>query len=469
MTNYLYISPSIEITEYNIASKRIFILQAPKQQIENRALGEQSYEINEIATEILSQFDGTKTYQNILDIFSKKYKESHHDIDIKINKLLTPLVQQYGFEIKNQTTPILHKVKIEKYSNIYPTVVSIELTDRCNIHCKHCYGNFSIEKANYIPKNKLAHIFKSMKDVGVLTVELTGGDPSVYPYTSEAIETAFATGIQSVMLLTNGIRLNEHLIDTIVKYKDRMFVQIDLHSLNNKYYDWFTDSNGNLDYVKKNINALISKGVQVRTCSIITPKNYHEVQDIAEWSYQHGAKFYATSPVVEIGRATSKPLYNNLMFTNPEELEEYLKLYDRISELHPGFIRGKASEEAQNNKNCGALTSQCSIKSNGEVKLCAMDTGEYFNLNLGNILQNSMREIYDENCDFLNALIGLQLPKKDSFSCKNCKYALFCDSCLLRGFLRAQDMSENCNWYNTCIPNIIKERLCVKENTKLLL
>ncbi|CAG7838724.1 Antilisterial bacteriocin subtilosin biosynthesis protein AlbA [Clostridium haemolyticum] len=462
MANYLYIFPSVEIIEYRMALKQIFILQAPKQQIENRALGGQSYEINEIATEILSQFNGTKTYENIVDIFSKKYSESYNDVDIKIKELLTPLIKQYGFEIKKQDKPILHEIKIQKYSNVYPTVVSVELTDRCNVRCKHCYGNFCIEKANYIPKTKLVDIFKSMKDIGVLTVELTGGDPSVYPYTSETIEIAFDVGIQSVMLLTNGISLSEKLINTIVKYKDKMFVQIDLHSLDNNYYDWFTGSKGNLDYVKKNIDILVSKGVQVRTCSIITPKNYHEVEDIGEWSYKHGAKFYATSPVVEIGRAVSKSLNSDLMFTNPEELEDYLKHYDEVSKRHPGFIRGKSKKE-KTNKNCGALTSQCSIKSNGDIKLCAMDTGEYFNLKLGNILEDSMKEIYDKNYDFLNALMELDLPRKESASCKDCKYALFCDSCLLRGFLRAQDINKNCNWYNTCIPNIVKERLCVKK------
>ena len=468
MADYLYVFPSIEITEYHTGPEPIFVLQAPKQQIENRVIGGKKYKINKIATEILFQLDGTKNYQDIIDYFSEKYKESHHDVDIKIKTLLNSLIQEYGFEVKKQDSPILHEIKFVKYHNIYPTVVSVELTDRCNIRCKHCYGNFCVEKTNYIPKDKLVHIFKSMKEVGVLTVELTGGDPSIYPYTAEAIEIAFDVGIQSVMLLTNGISLSEDLIETIVRHKNKMFVQIDLHSLDNKYYDWFTGSKGNLMRVQKNIDILASKGVQVRACSIITPKNYLEVVDIAEWAYKHGAVLYATSPVIEIGRATHKSVNTDLVFTNPEELEEYIRLCEKISERHPGFIRGKASEERQKSKNCGALTSQCSIKSNGDIKLCAMDTGEYFDLNLGNILESSMKQIYDKNYDFLSALMELQLPRKESPSCNNCKYALFCDSCLLRGFLRAQDMNENCNWYSEYIPDIVKERFCVKEDEDLI-
>lgn len=468
MNDYLYISPSIEITQYHIGTEPILVLQSPKQQIENRVVGGQKYRINKIASEVLFQLDGTRTYQDIINYFSEKYNEPRHDVDIKVKTLLNSIVQQYGFEIKKQASPISHEIKSIDYYNIYPTVVSIELTDRCNIRCKHCYGSFGIENVNSIPKDKLVHIFKSMKEVGVLTVELTGGDPSVYPYTAEAIETAFDVGIQSVMLLTNGISLNKELIETVARHKDKMFVQIDLHSLNDKYYDWFTGSKGNLTRVQKNIDILVSKGVQVRACSIITPHNYHEVTDIAEWAYKHGAVLYATSPVVEIGRATDRGVNSDLVFTNPEELEEYLKLYDKISERYPSFIKGKVSEERQKTKNCGALTSQCSVKSNGDIKLCAMDTGEYFDLNLGNILEDSMKQIYDKNYNFLSELIELQLPRKENPSCNNCNYALFCDGCLLRGFLRAQDMEENCNWYNKYVPSIVKERFRMKESKNLI-
>ncbi|MBX4265670.1 radical SAM protein [Clostridium estertheticum] len=462
MADYLYVFPPIDITEYRMDSKQMMILQAPKQQIENRALGGQMYEINEISMEILFQFDGTKKYQDILDYFSEKYKECNNDVDIKIKNLLAPLVEQYGFEIKKQESPILHEIKIKKYHNIYPTVVSVELTDRCNLRCKHCYGDFCVENSDYIPKDKLVHIFKSMKDVGVVTVELSGGDPSVYPYTAEAIELAFDAGIQAVMLLTNGVSLNENLIDTVVRHKDKMFVQIDVHSLDNEYFDWFTGSKGNLDHVKKNIDTLVSKGVQLKLASIITPKNYHEILDIAEWSYQHGAKVFATSPVIDIGRAKSKLVNKDLIFTTMDEFEKYANLLEKVSKLYPGLMQVKTPEQLKK-KNCGALTSMGSIKANGDFKLCTMDTGKYFNLNLGNILESSMKEIYDKNIDFLNGFMNLQLPKESI--CGNCKYIFYCNSCSLRGFLKAQEMKENCNWYNTCIPDIVKERFSVKEDT----
>jgi radical SAM protein with 4Fe4S-binding SPASM domain len=336
----------------------------------------------------------------------------------------------------------------------------LELTDKCNIRCKHCYGDYGIERINSIPKEKLQYIFESMVDAGVLLVELTGGDPSVYPYTSEAIELAFKSGIQTVMLLTNGIKLSSNLVNTIEKYKERIFVQIDLHSLNEEYYDWFTGSKGNLEKVKENIILLTSKNVQVRVCSILTPKSYHEVTDIANWAYNHGAKLYAASFVIELGRATKKVFNDDLIFKDVEDLKKYFELYSELIKKYPNFIKLKIEEEQQN---CKALTSSCSIKSNGNIKLCTMDTGEYFNLNLGNVLKNSIKEIYDSNIDFLNRFIELRLPNRESETCINCENIWFCENCFLRGFLMSQNMNGKCSWLNESVPNLVKERFNRKE------
>lgn len=467
VTDYVYIYPQIEFIEYHIGSKVVLVFQSPEQQIKNPVQGRKKYEVNEISREILLQFDGTKTYAQIIEYFSQKYNEPSEIIKVKIDNLLIPFTNKFEFEIRKQSSPDLKKIKSSIYHNIYPSVVSLELTNKCNIRCKHCYGDFGINRIDSIKKENLSTIFKHMCEVGVLTVELTGGDPSVYEYTEDAIKLAFEAGIQSVMLLTNGISLRESLIDVLEEYKDKMIIQIDLHSLNEDYFDWFTDSRGNLNKVKQNIKLLVSKGINVRACSIFTPKNYHEIIDIADWSYTNNVKLYAASLVTEVGRATNKKTNSELLFTDIHDLEAFSKLYDEMLEKYPKFTRASSIETKAKSKNCSTLTSQCSIKSNGDIKLCTMDTGEYFNLNLGNIFTNSLKDIYDSNKDFINALAELKAPKMTDSTCKDCEHFYFCDSCLLRSFLRAQDMNDKCGWFNNCVDPIIRTRFKKKSLLKI--
>lgn len=457
MNKYLYISPNIEILKYTIGEEPHIVFQSQEQSLENRTTGGKTYKLNESSLEILKQFNGEKTYEDIISYFQDKYIESYEIVEHNIQIFLN-IIKSFGFNIKEQESPIIHEIGYYEYDNIYPTVVSLELTDKCNIRCRHCYGFFGSENSNSIPPHKLETIIESFREIGVLTVELTGGDPSVYPYTAEAIDIAIEKGIQSITLLTNGIHLSEKLIDTIVRHKSRIFVQIDLHSLNEDYYDWFTNSKNNLDKVKNNIDILTSKDVQVRVCSIVTPLNYKEIIDIADWAYAHKAKLYATSPVVQIGRANDKKYESKLLFNEMDELEEYLYLHEKIIKKYPGFIRISDGEEARKNKmHCGIITSQCSISADGELKFCTMDTGKYFDFHMGNIFKNTLKEIYDQNTELLNTFLKLSMPKRDSDLCKSCDDSLFCDSCFLRGFLRAMDNNGNCLWYQQ-IPKIVRDK-----------
>lgn len=464
MYRYVYIYPSVKIVGYEINTNKVIFLYSDEQRNIKRSYGGQSFKINEISAEIIQQFNGTKTYSDVVEFFAEKYNELKDTVDTIIQTFIIDL-KKCGFEIKEQNTPLSHEIATLIHSNIYPLVASIELTENCNLRCRHCYGEFSSYKHKEIPFHQLKPMFQSLHEIGVLTVELTGGDPSVYPYTAEAIDTAFDEGIESVMLLTNGVKLEKKLIDVIIKYKDKMFVQIDLHSLDETYNNWFTCSKNILEKAKNNIATLTNQGVQVRVCSMITPKNYHEVFDIAEWSYNHGAILYAPSIVVELGRAINTKDKDDLIFSNIEHLEEFNKQYDAVQEKYPGFILGKLTTEQLQRKNCGALTSNCSIKANGDIKLCTMDTGEYFSISMGNVFENSIKSIYDKNKDFLFELLNLPLPMKNCPECINCLHYPYCDSCLLRGFLKAQEMGDKCIWYKNYVPNKVKERFPLHKST----
>lgn len=455
MKSYLYIYPEVNLVKYQTEFESLYILRSPLQQIEQRATGGKSYSINKTGFEILQQFNGTKTIDDIINYFVVLYAEQFKEVKSKILGFISQLEELYGFKILSQNEPLIHKIPIAEYKSFYPTVVSIELTEKCNMECLHCYGDYKLRNTNEIPKDNLIPIFSSLNEIGVLTVELTGGDVSIYPYTPDAIDIAFDSGIQSVMVLTNGAVMNERLIDSMVRHKDKLFVQIDLHSLDESYFDWFTNSKGLLPKVLANIDRLVSMGIQLRICSMITPINYREVVDIAEWSFVHGALLYAPSAIVELGRAIPN---QELLFIEDKKLQEFNDLYNIIDQRHPGFIRGKDSEGKWKRKYCGALISQCSIKANGDIKLCTMDSGTYFNLKMGNVLQQSIKDIYDNNQRFLNDFSKITLPHLDSEECKDCIYIPYCHGCLVRGFLKAKDLKKKCNWYQKIVPSSVQSR-----------
>jgi len=451
MKNYLYIYPELRIKEIKTETSKIFFLNSP-------VMDYKQLELNETAFEIISLFNGLKTYEEIIQSLADKYSESFLSIESKVKPFMNQMTKQYGYTIKEQSEPIVKDVILSNYANYYPTVASVELTDKCNVRCKHCYGGYSVKNKKMIPLKDIYCILESLGEIGISILELTGGDPTMYPYTSEAIEKAFEVGISTVMILTNGIYFSQKSLDTIIKNKHRIYVQIDLHSLNEKYYDWFTGSKNNIQKVKNNIDLLISNGVRVRVCTIFTPGNVHELAEIGEWAYNHGAIKYAPSVVVALGRA--KVGDTDLFFQDEETLMEFKKQQEFVLERHPKFIQDITETCDATRKNCGAICSQVSIKVNGDIKLCNMDSGEYFDLKMGNVITRPIKELFDNNKGFLGKFRETKLPTIENDECKACEQKAFCSNCLLRGILGARklfEMDRSCKWYQKIDP-IVQER-----------
>lgn len=460
---YVFIEPEIIIYEYDNELEKNYFLQTTDADWQKKTNKGASFKINAIAAEILLKFSGENTYEAIVSYFCNKYNENPAKVKSNIRALMLSLKTSYGFEMKTSNEPSDNHVKLLDYKGMYPTVVSIELTSNCNIKCKHCYGFFGECAKSEIPLDQLEPLFKGLVKAGVLTVELTGGDPSTYRYISEAIEIAVSSGIHSIILLTNGISLSKKLIAVLEKHKKQVFVQIDLHSLDEAYYDWFTGSRNKLKFVKKNIQLLVSIGVAVRVVTIVTQKNIDELEDIADWSFEHGATAFAASTVVSMGRAGNKQMEESLFFSTEEKFFDFVDIYQKINKKYPGFIR-IISEDRYQEEACGALINSVSINSKGKLKLCTMDTGEYFDLDFGNIFESQFKDIYDQNQEFLKEFSQITLPNAETI-CRDCEHNLYCNRCILRGLQKAGEKREDCIWYKNYISNELKSRFNVPLET----
>lgn len=73
------------------------------------------------------------------------------------------------------------------------------------------------------------------------------------------------------------------------------------------------------------------------------------------------------------------------------------------------------------------------------------------------MFRETIKEIYDDNTDFLYAFSDISLPHIDSATCKECVYVPFCHGCLLRGFLKAQEVKDDCAWYKETVPEAVKK------------
>ena len=453
MSEYLYWNRKLRIIRY---PGNIINLSMDTSKNNRHIMKEdiQQYRVNETAVEIMRLINGQNTYDDIVKALCDKYREEYSSVEKKLNDFLEMIAKQYGLKIVTQNEPIERNI-VEMHKDVVsPMVASIEITNKCNIRCVHCYGDFGEIPCEVMKLNVVKRILDELRDIGIRIIEITGGEATTHPQIEEIVEYALNLGFEQVSLLTNGVKMSDKLIQILEKGKDRVYVQVDLHSLKEEYFAWFTKTPNALEKVKHNIITLANKGILMRIATILTPKNIDELVDIADWVHDLGIARYAISPVVSLGRANEG---NKELYLDESEAKRAEEQLQKIVAKYDNFLNVIASN-FDKQINCGCITSHIVIDSKGTIKICTMDNLSYCDGSIGNVIQEDIRSIFEKNAELLNILYTTKAPKFNSVECHGCKNAGFCNGCLLRGIIKAKEMKDDCLWYKNIVPQKIKEK-----------
>ncbi len=90
--------------------------------------------------------------------------------------------------------------------------LELQLTDRCNLGCKHCYIGPS--RSRSLPLERVIGVIEEFEKMQGLRLLITGGEPFMYPEFSQLNERLPDFGLRKI-LFTNGLLLTEPLIDSL--------------------------------------------------------------------------------------------------------------------------------------------------------------------------------------------------------------------------------------------------------------
>lgn len=91
-----------------------------------------------------------------------------------------------------------------------PLVVHLELTRRCGLQCKHCYISAGKPRKNELSTIEWKNILNQLRDLEVLSVYFTGGDPLLQKDCLEIITHAREIGLRC-NLLTSGLEFGRNI------------------------------------------------------------------------------------------------------------------------------------------------------------------------------------------------------------------------------------------------------------------
>ena len=109
-------------------------------------------------------------------------------------------------------------IEEENYRDKYEESLSIEVTNRCNSACSHCFVRAAISECSDLPIDIVREIISEGYHLGYRRLHITGGEPLLWEGLFGALDYAFSSGYKKVFINTNGTLLTEGLISRLSGY-----------------------------------------------------------------------------------------------------------------------------------------------------------------------------------------------------------------------------------------------------------
>ena len=163
-------------------------------------------------------------------------------------------------------------IPINHYPNYYVQCIDWTITDRCNYNCRHCFhATDNTVHRNEFTLEQAMLFLDEVRDCGIRSVNLTGGEPTLYPWFREVVEGMRERGIALQTLVTNGSLLTPELLDFLKKQHPQTLIRISFDGIG--WHDWMRQHEGSEERTIEAIRLCRDAGLDVHINANVHRKN----------------------------------------------------------------------------------------------------------------------------------------------------------------------------------------------------
>lgn len=237
---------------------------------------DESFVIDEEAYSVLKLINGSSSVENLLANYPESKKQEVNGALDDFQEL--DIINLSSISVPDKSAVTIDHITLPEKNIFNPPYLKnlmINITEKCNLTCKHCY----ITDKNPIdsPFDKLKEIIKDFYELQGVKLVLTGGEPLLYSHLKELL--LYLKDIPLIkVLLSNGVLIKKspELIDLLRDNYFEVFVSID--GLERTHND-FRDANCFQDSIE-GIKTLLKEGITVSVNTMVHKQNLNEFDEM---------------------------------------------------------------------------------------------------------------------------------------------------------------------------------------------
>jgi MoaA/NifB/PqqE/SkfB family radical SAM enzyme len=269
--------------------------------------------------------------------------------------------------------------------NAGPSHAQIGITNACQQHCEYCYNRN--RQGQVMDKDTILKIARELKEMGVVWLGLTGGEPLLNKDIAEIIESV--NGDCAVKLFTTGCTLTrEKAMD--LKRAGLFSVSISLDHWEEEKHDQGRRYKGAFRQALKAIEIFENVGgIQVGVSAVLSKEMIRndQVEDFLNFLDGLGVQEAWLSEV----KPSLEAFSNEHMIITEEDRLKLVKLQDRYNANGKMTVNYLGHFEGKECFGCNAGNKMVYVDAFGEVSPCVFTP-----LSFGNVHTNSLPAIFSE-------------------------------------------------------------------------
>lgn len=255
----------------------------------------------------------------------------------------------------------------------YPKALTIEMTNKCNFNCSHCYKEANTINDQFLPAKVLKSIYSDFADK-IATLNLTGGEPLLYPDISDYIERLGEKFL--VNITTNGSLLNvlsEKALSVVNNF------QISLYGYDELSYEQYTGKKEQFHRILDSMELLTKKGHFFTVGICINKTVCNHIDKYIKMLEKFSVANIIFTPIGKVGRGARTDKWD----VEDKDIDNIMAYMSNNTKLNSNsaFLKMQNSRIPKNDDEfCSAGSCELAISEQGALIYCNVLDHDFFKI-----------------------------------------------------------------------------------------
>lgn len=232
------------------------------------ALNEHVYLVKGHVRSCIYDFNSSKLY-SVNNALSEKISMLNEgkitEDNEELNKIYEKLIKLKI--LMRSKSPIYRKIDEIKKADSGCDFAWIEITNKCNLKCIHCYNESNIQHNAIMPLSDYKIAVDAISKLKIKRVQIIGGEPFIDKKRLKDMLEYTIGKFDFIEIFTNGTLISEEWYEFLKK--NNIHIALSVYSYEAEMHDKVTKCKGSWGKTNKTIEKLKSYGIPYRVCNVL--------------------------------------------------------------------------------------------------------------------------------------------------------------------------------------------------------